>query len=142
VPRKTITTQVAIMGAGPAGLMLSHLLATEGIESTVVEIRSRREIQETVRAGILEHGTVNMLVDSGVSDQVLREDRRPRTFANGSTRIDFAARGASRAAPQTIFKRSRRAGGAAATSATASADHASTTSRKAEGRFTARTARD
>ena len=61
--RKTITTQVAIMGAGPAGLMLAHLLAKQGIESTVVEIRSQREIQETVRAGILEPGTVNMLVD-------------------------------------------------------------------------------
>ena len=42
--RKVITTQVAIMGAGPAGLMLSHLLAKAGIESTVIEIRSRQEI--------------------------------------------------------------------------------------------------
>ena len=91
--RKTITTQVAIMGAGPAGLMLSHLLATQGIESTVVEIRSRREIQETVRAGILEHGTVNMLVDSGVSDRVLREGDRHDgivlRFNGESHRIDF-----------------------------------------------------
>ena len=91
--RKTITTQVAIMGAGPAGLMLSHLLATQGIESTVVEIRSRREIQETVRAGILEHGTVNMLVDSGVSDRVLREGDRhdgiDLRFNGESHRIDF-----------------------------------------------------
>jgi p-hydroxybenzoate 3-monooxygenase len=76
VARKTITTQVAIMGAGPAGLMLAHLLAKQGIESTVVEIRSQREIQETVRAGILEPGTVNMLVDYGVSDRVLREGDR------------------------------------------------------------------
>ncbi len=53
--RKVITTQVAIMGAGPAGLMLSHLLAKAGIESTVLEIRSHQEISETVRAGILEH---------------------------------------------------------------------------------------
>src|SRR6476469_11036619 len=65
--RKVITTQVAIMGAGPAGLMLAHLLAKAGIESTVIEVRSRQEISETVRAGILEHGTVNMLVDGGVS---------------------------------------------------------------------------
>ncbi|AOY73645.1 4-hydroxybenzoate 3-monooxygenase [Arthrobacter sp. TES] len=74
--RTTITTQVAIMGAGPAGLMLSHLLAKQGIESVVVEIRSRKDIEETVRAGILEHGTVNLLVDSGVSDRVLREGDR------------------------------------------------------------------
>ena len=46
--RKVITTQVAIMGAGPAGLMLSHLLAKAGIESTVVELRSHQEIAETV----------------------------------------------------------------------------------------------
>ena len=74
--RKPVTTDVAIMGAGPAGLMLSHLLATQGIESTVVEIRSRQEIQETVRAGILEHGTVKLLVDSGASDRVLQEGHR------------------------------------------------------------------
>ena len=93
VARNTITTQVAIMGAGPAGLMLSHLLATQGIESTVVEIRGRREIQETVRAGILEHGTVNLLVDSGVSDRVLREGDRHDgivvRFNGESHRIDF-----------------------------------------------------
>jgi p-hydroxybenzoate 3-monooxygenase len=91
--RKIITTQVAIMGAGPAGLMLSHLLATAGIESTVIEIRSRQEISETVRAGILEHGTVDMLVDSGVSDRVLRDGDRhdgiELRFNGESHRIDF-----------------------------------------------------
>lgn len=74
--REPVTTNVAIMGAGPAGLMLSHLLAAQGIESTVVEIRGRQEIQETVRAGILEHGTVKLLVDSGASDRVLQEGHR------------------------------------------------------------------
>ena len=91
--RKIITTQVAILGAGPAGLMLSHLLAKAGIESTVLEIRSRLEISETVRAGILEHGTVNMLVESGVSDRVLREGDRhdgiELRFNGESHRIDF-----------------------------------------------------
>jgi p-hydroxybenzoate 3-monooxygenase len=91
--RKIISTQVAIMGAGPAGLMLSHLLAKAGIESTVIEIRSRQEISETVRAGILEHGTVNMLVDSGVSDRVLRDGDRhdgiELRFNGESHRIDF-----------------------------------------------------
>ena len=91
--RKVITTQVAIMGAGPAGLMLSHLLAQQGIESTVIETRSHREISETVRAGILEHGSVNMLVDSGVSDRVLRDGDRhdgiELRFNGESHRIDF-----------------------------------------------------
>jgi p-hydroxybenzoate 3-monooxygenase len=91
--RKVITTQVAIMGAGPAGLMLSHLLAKAGIESTVIEVRSHKEISETVRAGILEHGTVNLLVDSGVSDRVLRDGDRhdgiELRFNGESHRIDF-----------------------------------------------------
>ncbi|MDP9980734.1 p-hydroxybenzoate 3-monooxygenase [Pseudarthrobacter oxydans] len=91
--RNVITTQVAIMGAGPAGLMLSHLLARQGIESTVIEIRSHQEISETVRAGILEHGSVKMLVDSGVSDRVLRDGDRhdgiELRFNGESHRIDF-----------------------------------------------------
>lgn len=91
--RTTIKTQVAIIGAGPAGLMLSHLLATAGITSTVIELRSREEIHRTVRAGILEHGTVNLLVDSGVSDRVLREgdkhDGIELRFNGESHRIDF-----------------------------------------------------
>ena len=91
--RKVMTTQVAIMGAGPAGLMLSHLLAKEGIESTVIEIRSHKEISETVRAGILEHGSVNLLVDSDVSDRVLRDGDRhdgiELRFNGESHRIDF-----------------------------------------------------
>ena len=91
--RKIVKTQVAIMGAGPAGLMLSHLLAKAGIESTVIEIRSQQEISETVRAGILEHGTVDLLVDSGVSGRVLREGDRhdgiELRFNGESHRIDF-----------------------------------------------------
>lgn len=53
--------------------MLSHLLAKSGIESIVLEKRSRQEIEETNRAGILEQSSVTMLVDSGVSDRVLKE---------------------------------------------------------------------
>ncbi|WP_400159602.1 4-hydroxybenzoate 3-monooxygenase [Arthrobacter sp. BPSS-3] len=91
--RHVVRTQVAIVGGGPAGLMLSHLLAREGIESTVVELRSRQEIAETVRAGILEHGTVNLLVDGGVSDRVLtdgdRHDGIELRFNGESHRIDF-----------------------------------------------------
>jgi p-hydroxybenzoate 3-monooxygenase len=51
-------TQVGIVGAGPAGLLLSHLLHLQGIESVVLEVRSREEIEATIRAGVLEHGTV------------------------------------------------------------------------------------
>ena len=91
--RKAISTQVAILGAGPAGLMLSHLLAKAGIESTVLELRSHQDIAETVRAGILEHGSVKLLVDSGVSDRVLREGDRhdgiELRFNGESHRIDF-----------------------------------------------------
>jgi p-hydroxybenzoate 3-monooxygenase len=59
-------TQVGIIGAGPAGLLLSHLLHLAGIESVVLESRSREEVEATVRAGVLEQGTVDLLRDTGV----------------------------------------------------------------------------
>src|SRR5512134_4162072 len=66
-------TQVAIVGAGPAGLLLSHLLHLEGIASIVVESRSREEIEATIRAGVLEQGTVDLLAQSGVGERMKRE---------------------------------------------------------------------
>ena len=91
-PRLTRTT-VGIVGGGPAGLMLSHLLHRAGVESVVVDHRTHREIEETVRAGILEHGSVRLLVDSGVSDRVLQEGHEHRgidlAFGGGGHRIDF-----------------------------------------------------
>jgi p-hydroxybenzoate 3-monooxygenase len=63
-------TQVAIIGAGPAGLLLSHLLHLEGIESVVIENRSRADIEATIRAGVLEQGTMDILTDSGVGDRM------------------------------------------------------------------------
>lgn len=66
-------TQVGIVGAGPAGLVLSHLLYLEGIDSVVVESRSRVEIETTLRAGVLEQGTVDLLQDCGVGARMLRE---------------------------------------------------------------------
>ena len=73
--------------------MLSHLLARAGIESVAVDIRSRKEIEETVRAGILEADSVRLLVDSGVSDRVLREGHAHEgidlRFGGVSHRIDF-----------------------------------------------------
>ncbi len=90
---RTTTTQVGIVGAGPAGLMLSHLLARRGITSVVVDHRSRLEIERTVRAGILEADSVRLLTDTGVSDRVLREgDQHHGTyFAFGGElhHIDF-----------------------------------------------------
>jgi p-hydroxybenzoate 3-monooxygenase len=66
-------TQVAIVGAGPAGLLLAHLLHRRGIESVVLEARSREYAEHRVRAGVLEQGTVNALVGSGAGDRLLRE---------------------------------------------------------------------
>ena len=60
------TTTVGIVGGGPAGLMLSHQLAKNGIDSVVVDDRSRIEIEQTVRAGILERDSVRLLVDADV----------------------------------------------------------------------------
>ena len=67
------TTQVGIVGAGPAGLLLSHLLHLQGIESIVVEARSRSYIEERIRAGVLEQATADLLVEAGVGDRLRRE---------------------------------------------------------------------
>lgn len=66
-------TQVAIIGAGPAGLLLSHLLHLNGIESVVLESRSRAEIEATIRAGVLEQGSMDILLDAGVGERMRRE---------------------------------------------------------------------
>ena len=66
-------TQVGIVGAGPAGLLLAHLLEREGIESVVLEDRSRRYVEERVRAGLLEQGTADVLERSGVGERMRRE---------------------------------------------------------------------
>ncbi|MGN0100130.1 MAG: 4-hydroxybenzoate 3-monooxygenase [Dietzia sp.] len=88
-------TQVAVVGAGPAGLMLTHLLALAGIDSIAIDLRTREEIEHTHRAGILEQGSVDLLVDSGVSDRVhhdgYRHDGIDLAFGGGSHRIDFSA---------------------------------------------------
>ena len=91
--RTIVETQVGIVGAGPAGLMLSHLLYKAGIDSVVVEKRSHDEIANTHRAGILEAGTVKMLADSGVDGRVLTEGHEHEgttlRFEGVSHRIDF-----------------------------------------------------
>jgi p-hydroxybenzoate 3-monooxygenase len=71
--RGTVRTQIGIVGAGPAGLVLAHLLHLQGIESVVIESRSRKYIEERIRAGLLEQGTVDLLIETGVGKRLQRE---------------------------------------------------------------------
>ena len=66
-------TQVGIVGAGPAGLLLAHLLGRDGIGSVVVERRSREHLERRVRAGVLEQGTTDLLDAAGVGARMRRE---------------------------------------------------------------------
>jgi p-hydroxybenzoate 3-monooxygenase len=66
-------TQVAILGAGPAGLVLGQLLAARGIDTVVLERRSREYVEARVRAGVLEQGTVDLLREMGVAERLDRE---------------------------------------------------------------------
>lgn len=86
-------TQVGILGAGPAGLALARLLQLRGIDSVVLEIRSREYVEDRVRAGVLERGTVDLMHAMGV-DQRLRQQGLVHRgielrFAGGGHRIDF-----------------------------------------------------
>ncbi len=71
-------TQVAIVGAGPAGMLLSHLLAAEGVESVVVETRSEAYVAGRIRAGILEQSSVDLLNASGLGERLGLEGDRHR----------------------------------------------------------------
>jgi p-hydroxybenzoate 3-monooxygenase len=66
-------TRVAIIGAGPAGMLLSHLLAERGVESVVLETRSQEYVANRIRAGILEQSTVDLLRSSGLGERLDRE---------------------------------------------------------------------
>ena len=66
-------TQVGIVGAGPAGLLLAHLLHLRGIDTVVLERQSREHIERRIRAGVLEHGTVDLLINAGLADRLLQE---------------------------------------------------------------------
>ncbi len=86
-------THVGIIGAGPAGLLLALLLSMEGIESVVLENRSREEIESTIRAGVLEQGTVDLLIEMGIGERMKREGAVHHgielRFDGESHRIDF-----------------------------------------------------
>jgi p-hydroxybenzoate 3-monooxygenase len=87
-------TQVGIIGAGPAGLTLSHLLHLQGIDSIVLESHTREYIEQRIRAGVLEQGTVDLLIQSGVGERLQRESLVHHgielRFNGAGHRIDFA----------------------------------------------------
>jgi p-hydroxybenzoate 3-monooxygenase len=66
-------TQVGIVGAGPAGLLLAHLLHRHGIDSVVLERQTREHVERRIRAGVLEHGTVELLHQVGLADRLVKE---------------------------------------------------------------------
>src|SRR5262245_56634607 len=88
-------TQVGIVGAGPAGLLLGHLLHLNGIDSVIVENRARDYVIDRVRAGVLEQGTVDLLLAMGVGERLRREGPRHDglyiSFAGSRHHIDMAA---------------------------------------------------
>ena len=90
----THRTQVAIIGAGPAGLMLGHLLHRAGIDSVILETRSEAYVVERVRAGVLEQGTVDLMRESGLGERLDREGLRHEglsiAFAGSRHRIDLS----------------------------------------------------
>lgn len=85
--KKIIRTQVGIIGSGPAGLILSHLLHQQGIESVILERVSRAYLEARVRAGVLEQGTVRLMHEIGVHEHMEQE----RLIHNG-VKIAFSGR--------------------------------------------------
>jgi p-hydroxybenzoate 3-monooxygenase len=83
-----VDTQVGIVGAGPAGLLLSHLLHLQGISSVVLERRDRAYVEQRVRAGVLEHGTVQTLREAGVGARLDAEG-----MVHGGIELRFGGRG-------------------------------------------------
>jgi p-hydroxybenzoate 3-monooxygenase len=88
-----VRTQIAIVGAGPAGLLLSQLLHRQGIDSVVLERRDRSYVEARVRAGVLEHGTAETLREAGVGERMdvegMRHDGTELRFGGQRHRIDF-----------------------------------------------------
>jgi p-hydroxybenzoate 3-monooxygenase len=86
-------THVGILGAGPAGLLLSHLLHLQGIASIVLEVRSRAYVEQRIRAGVLEQGTVDLLTQTGLGERMRRDGLLHRgvniRFGGHTHHIDF-----------------------------------------------------
>ncbi|MHB1208675.1 MAG: 4-hydroxybenzoate 3-monooxygenase [Acidimicrobiales bacterium] len=91
---KELRTQVAIIGAGPAGLLLGQLLQREGIDAIVFERRSREYVEKRVRAGVIEHGIAQLIRDAGAGERMQREGLVHHgvelRFDNVSHRIDLS----------------------------------------------------
>ena len=81
-------TQVGIVGAGPAGLLLSQMLHLRGIQSVIIESRSRDAIEATIRAGVLEQSTVDLMVEIGAGERLKREG-----FVHHGIELRFRGRG-------------------------------------------------
>ena len=81
-------TQVGIIGAGPAGLLLSQMLHLRGIDSVIIESRSRDAIEATIRAGVLEQSTVDLMVEVGAGERLKREG-----FVHHGIELRFGGRG-------------------------------------------------
>lgn len=88
-----LRTQVGIVGAGPAGLLLSHILHREGIESIVLERNTRNDVEAIIKAGVLEQGTVDLMNEIGAGGQMMKEGLRHEgiilRFEGRDVRIDF-----------------------------------------------------
>jgi p-hydroxybenzoate 3-monooxygenase len=86
-------TQVVIAGGGPAGSLLSHLLHLEGVESVILELRSREHVLSRVRAGVIEYGSARMLRGVGLGDRMDSEgyvhEGVNLAFGDRLLRIDF-----------------------------------------------------
>src|SRR5262249_54054082 len=93
--RSVMRTQVGIIGAGPAGLFLSHLLSREGIDCVVLEAKSREHIEGRVRAGVLEQGTVETMHALGLDTRLRREcmidNALDIRFGDGLIHLDLPA---------------------------------------------------
>jgi hypothetical protein len=81
-------TQIGIVGAGPAGLFLSLLLQRLGIESMVLEMHTRKYVEERIRAGVLEQGTVDLMHELGVGERLKRQG-----LEHGGIELRFGGRG-------------------------------------------------
>jgi p-hydroxybenzoate 3-monooxygenase len=93
LPYGSMRTQIGIIGAGPAGLFLAHLLRRVGIDCVILEHRSREEIEGTIRAGVLEHWVIDLMNELGLGERMMREGR-PDTgvtfqFSNRRHHVDF-----------------------------------------------------
>lgn len=94
-PALALRTEVAILGAGPAGLMLGQLLARRGVAAVVVEVRSREHVEQRIRAGVLEQGTVDALEEVGAAARLrqhaLVHDGVIVRWPGGELRIELRA---------------------------------------------------